>query len=216
MANMVKKGGNTVKAHLKHLRDHGQADLLKQALDFLKNYPAAGAWQLDEPGPAVHSGCGAGRPRAGCPGSGETSFGGKEVIPGAGTFTAAASQLRQWPVQLHLVSPLAAYFKNADVVLAADCAAYAYGGFHDEFLKGKSLAIACPKLDDGRDIYIEKIKSLIDDALINTLTVVTMEVPCCSGLVGMVQAALSGSRRKVPVKHVVISIQGDVNSSVWL
>jgi hypothetical protein len=119
-------------------------------------------------------------------------------------------------VQLHLASPGAPYFHKADVVVAADCTAYAYGNFHEDFIKGKSLVIACPKLDDGLDIYAEKIQSLIDDAGINTLTVVTMEVPCCGGLLALAKKAAGAASRKVPVKHVVIGIQGGIRSESWV
>src|SRR5690242_16384164 len=111
----------------------------------------------------------------GCPGSKMQHFTEEETAPTAELGT-RQSQLRQWPVQLHLVSPMAPYYKGADVVLAADCVAYAVGDFHKDFLQGKSLAIGCPKLDDGQEAYVEKIRSLIDDANINTLTVLIMEV----------------------------------------
>jgi NAD-dependent dihydropyrimidine dehydrogenase PreA subunit len=127
--------------------------------------------------------------------------------------TAAASQLRQWPVQLHLVSPMAPCFRKADVVLAADCTAFAHGNFHNDFIKGKAVIIACPKLDDGQESYVEKIQALIEDARVNTLTVVTMEVPCCNGLLALVKTAAAS--RKVPVKHVVIGIQGGIKSETW-
>jgi hypothetical protein len=130
--------------------------------------------------------------------------------------TAAPSQLRQWPIQMHLISPQAPYFQGADVLLAADCTAFALGAFHGEWLKGKSLAIACPKLDQGRDIYIEKIKALVEDAKINTLTVLIMQVPCCRGLVSLVTEALAQSSRKVPVKVAVVGLQGDILSEEWL
>jgi len=220
MANMVKKGKNTVEAHLKHLKDHGQDDFLKQALDFLKEkgVPDPREEKSRQSQAASHKPEAQKKSACGCPGAREMTFGrgdaGEEKT--GGQTAAVKSQLRHWPVQLHLISPLAPYFKDADVVLAADCAAYAYGDFHNGFLKGKSLAIACPKLDDGREVYIEKLRSLIDDARVNTLTVVTMEVPCCSGLAGMVQEALSGAKRKVPVKHTVIGIQGEIKSSDWL
>ena len=216
MENMVKQGRNTVEAHLKHLKDHGQDDFLKQALDFLKEkgVPDPREEKSHKSQAASHRPEAGGHAPCGCPGAREMDFRGKAGESGAPG--AVSSQLRQWPVQLHLVSPLAPYFKNADVVLAADCAAYAYGDFHNGFLKGKSLAIACPKLDDGREIYIGKLRSLIDDARVNTLTVVTMEVPCCSGLAGMVQEALGGAKRKVPVKHTVIGLQGEIKSSDWL
>ena len=126
------------------------------------------------------------------------------------------SQLGQWPIQLHLVSPEAPYYQKADVLLAADCVAYSVGDFHKDFLKGKSLAIACPKLDEGQDVYVEKIKSLIDDAKINTLTVMTMQVPCCAGLVAIARQALQSAKRKIPIKSIIVSLQGEVLSEDWV
>ena len=104
----------------------------------------------------------------GCPGSRMQDFSKKETS--GDTSGTRASELRQWPIQLHLISPEAPYYQKADVLLAADCVAYSVGDFHKDYLKGKSIAIACPKLDEGQDEYVEKIKSLIDDAKINTLT----------------------------------------------
>ena len=110
---------------------------------------------------------------------------------------------------------MAPYFQGADVLLSADCVAHAVGDFHKDFLKGKGLAIACPKLDDGQDIYAEKIKSLIEDAQINTLTVAIMEVPCCYGLLNLAKQALAAASRKVPLKTVVISVRGEIQSEQW-
>ena len=151
----------------------------------------------------------------GCPGSRMQDFredtkGGKEEVG------KRQSQLRQWPIQLHLVSPEAPYYQKSDVLLAADCVAYSVGDFHKDYLKGKSIAIACPKLDEGQDVYVEKIKSFMDDAKINTLTVMTMQVPCCGGLVAMAEQALQSAKRKVPVKSIVVSLQGDVLSEDWV
>jgi len=117
---------------------------------------------------------------------------------------------------MHLISPVAPYFQGADVLLAADCVAYALGGFHADHLKGKSLAIACPKLDSGQDEYMAKIKSWIEDAKINTLTVMIMQVPCCMGLVRLVLQAMEGIKRKVPVKKVVVGIEGNILQEEWL
>ena len=126
------------------------------------------------------------------------------------------SQLRQWPIQMHLISPTAPYYQGADVILTSDCVAYALGGFHRDFLKGKSIGIACPKLDQGQDVYVEKIRSWIDDAKINTLTVMIMQVPCCMGLVSLAQTALQKSKRKIPIKSVVISLKGEILQERWL
>jgi len=127
-----------------------------------------------------------------------------------------SSTLRQWPVQMHLINPNAPYYQSADVLISADCVAYSYGDFHRDFLSSKSIAIACPKLDQGKEVYIEKIKTLIDGAKINTLTVAIMEVPCCSGLLGIVQEGAKRASRKVPIKYVVIGVKGDILKEEWL
>lgn len=151
----------------------------------------------------------------GCPGSRMVEFN-KEDLPEGTEGARVASQLRQWPIQLHLVSPMAPYYQGADVLLAADCAPFAMGNFHNDFLKGKALAIACPKLDSGQDVYKEKIKAWFNEANINTLTVLVMQVPCCHGLVGLAAQALAESERKVPVRYVVAGLSGQVLQEEWL
>jgi ferredoxin len=135
-----------------------------------------------------------------------------EEMPSGESYSA----LRQWPIQMHLINPSAPYFKNADVLLTADCVAYALGGYHSEFLRGKSIAIACPKLDQGRERYIEKIRMWIDDAKINTLTVMMMEVPCCTGLLALAKDAANQARRKVPIKYIIVGIKGEILKEEWL
>jgi len=90
------------------------------------------------------------------------------------------------------------------------------GDFHKDYLKGKRLAIACPKLDNGQEVYLQKLVALIDDARINTLTVMTMEVPCCQGLLQLAKNAAGRANRKVPVKSVVVGLQGDLLSEEWV
>lgn len=150
---------------------------------------------------------------SGCPGSRTMSFQANEG--GEAPAGKVPSQLRQWPIQLHLVSPAAPYFQGADVVLAADCVPFAMGDFHNLYLKGKALAIACPKLDSNQEVYIEKVRGLFEESKINTLTVVIMQVPCCRGLLGLAVQALKESSRKVPVKSVVVSLQGEVLQEEW-
>ena len=101
-------------------------------------------------------------------------------------------------------------------MLAADCVAFSMGGFHSKHLKGKSLAIACPKLDHGTDTYVEKLTAMIDIAKVNTITVMMMEVPCCGGLLQMVKSALSKASRKVPVKKMIVGINGEVLQEEWV
>lgn len=150
----------------------------------------------------------------GCPGSRTFDFRAKETQAETQS-TEVQSQLRQWPIQLHLISPEAPYYQGADVLLTADCVAYALGNFHTDYLKGKSIAIACPKLDEGQDVYVEKIKSWFEDAKINTLTVLIMQVPCCMGLLNLARQAAEASSRKVPIKSVVVSLQGEILSEDW-
>jgi hypothetical protein len=117
---------------------------------------------------------------------------------------------------MHLVNPNAPYFRDADLLLAADCVAFSLGNFHASFLKGKALAIACPKLDQGTEIYVEKLTTMIDTAKINTITVMMMEVPCCGGLLQMVRTALAKSQRKVPVKQMIVGISGNILKEDWV
>lgn len=102
------------------------------------------------------------------------------------------------------------------MLLAADCVAYSIGNFHNRHLRGKSLAIACPKLDHGTEIYVEKLAAMIEIAKVNTITVMMMEVPCCGGLLQMVRAALAKSSRKVPVKQMIAGISGEVLKEEWV
>jgi NAD-dependent dihydropyrimidine dehydrogenase PreA subunit len=152
----------------------------------------------------------------GCPGAKMMHFNPAAEPPEVSADRPAPSRLTQWPVQLHLVPPTAPYFQGADVVLAADCTAYAVGDFHERFLKGKALAVACPKLDQGLDVYLDKLVAMIDQAQINTLQVLIMEVPCCGGLVQLAKQAVEKAQRKVPIKLTRIGIRGDVLDENWM
>ena len=155
-------------------------------------------------------------PLEGCPGSQVLDFKDKDRKGTPDPEGKIASQLRQWPIQLHLIAPTAPYYQGADVLLTADCVAYALGDFHRQFLKGNSIAIACPKLDEGQDIYQQKIKSWFEDAKINTLTVLLMQVPCCMGLLHLARQALEASQRKIPVKCLVVGLQGEILQEEWV
>jgi len=128
----------------------------------------------------------------------------------------ALSELSHWPVQLHLISPRAPHYFKSDLLLCADCVPFAVADFHGQFLKGKTVAVACPKLDGGQEIYEEKLTALIDEAQINTLTVTIMEVPCCGGLLRLAQAAAARATRKVPIKCVQVSLQGAILNEMWV
>ncbi len=131
--------------------------------------------------------------------------------PGEGATAPAPSELTQWPIQLHLISPQAPYFKNADLLIAADCTAFALGSFHDDLLKGRKMVIACPKLDDTGP-YVEKLAELIRENDLASITVAIMTVPCCGGLERMVDRAVELSETDVPVETVVVGIDGQIVS----
>ncbi len=212
MERMIDKGETTIKAHLKHLQDHKQDEYVNQALEYLKakniHIQINNMTTHQEKTGHEHGQCG-------CPGSATQDFRAAKKETQGGNVE-APSELAQWPVQLHLVNPQAPYFQNADVLLAADCTAFAVGNFHDKFLKGKSLAIACPKLDSNMDIYEEKIAAMIDLAKINTLQVLIMQVPCCGGLLQIAKNAAQKAARKIPVKLTVISLQGETLQENWV
>jgi ferredoxin len=211
MRNIAKQGKDVIKAHLQHLKEHNQGQYFKQAINFLKERNIEVPLK-EEPLRAGHKHIAS---FSGCPGSKVIDFREKDskVLEETGR---RQSQLRQWPIQLHLVSPTAPYYQEADVILTADCVAYAVGDFHRDYLKGKALAIACPKLDEGQDMYVEKIKSWFEDSKINTLTVMMMQVPCCMGLLSLAKQAIEDSKRKVPLKSMVVSPQGEILSEEWV
>jgi ferredoxin len=210
MERLVPKGEKTIRAHLLHLKEHNETALLAQGLRYLEEHNIEIDMDIENNN-EQNSDCG--QAFSACPGSREMSFAPVKPVVSIGS---TPSQLRQWPVQLHLLNPQAGYFRGADVVLAADCTAYAYGGFHDRFLRNRILAIACPKLDSNKEVYVSKIADMIDGAQINTLTVVIMEVPCCGGLLQLVKMALEQASNKVPVKKVVIGIEGEIVEDNWI
>jgi NAD-dependent dihydropyrimidine dehydrogenase PreA subunit len=197
-----------VPAHLAHLREQEDPAHLGQALEVLAQSSPSKAGRIEH-GPIAPRPI---EPVRGCPGSRSQFL----VRPAASVSPAAPSALTHWPIQLHLLNPLAPQYQGADVLLAADCTAFAAGGFHSTFLPGKSLMIACPKLDQDQDRYRAKITALIEQAGIRSLTVMIMEVPCCGGLLTLVLAANRQAKSPVPVKRIVLSLTGAVLDETWV
>lgn len=198
MQNIIKQGKNVIKAHLEHLKEHGEEKFLAQAMEVLKEKNI----EVPKAGPAPHA-------HSGCPGSKIMQFAAQEDMSEAKPHSVTKSQLRQWPIQLMLVPPSAPYLDNADLLIAADCAPFAYADFHKDFLKGKVILIGCPKLDDAQH-YIEKLTNTFKNNNIKSITCAHMEVPCCFGLVQIIKEALAASGKDIPFKVVNVGIKGDI------
>jgi len=119
------------------------------------------------------------------------------------------SELRQWPVKLYLVNPTASYFENADLLVAADCVPFAYGSLHPDFLRGKTLVTGCPKFDDV-ELYAQKLTEILSLNKVKSITVLQMEVPCCSGMARLAEHAVATSGKDISVEVVTISLAGAI------
>lgn len=179
---IIPKGDKVLEAHLQHLKNQGEMNLLQQGIQYLKDN--------DIPVPALT------QPQP------------QNVIPVSqlSAFKPMSVSIN-WPVQLHLINPQSGVFNNADLLLVADCVAYANPKLYSELLIGKKLAIACPKLDVNKESYVNKLIQMIDDSKINSLTVAIMEVPCCGGLIRLVEMAMEKSQRKIQMNKVVVKIR---------
>ena len=149
----------------------------------------------------------------GCPGSRMMQFdraSGKQQTSGMEQLQGAVSELSQWPVQIKLAPVNAPYFEGADLLVAADCTAYAYASFHQDFIRGRVTLIGCPKLDDVD--YSEKLTEILRRNELRSVTIVRMEVPCCGGLEQAVKTALQNSGKMIPWQFRVISTDGRILS----
>lgn len=222
MAKIAPQGESVIHAHLAHLEHFGQDVYIKQALDYLEKHalPLPEGYsglkaRLEPKKPAFSKPCSpavlpikASKTPVSAQ-AGTTSGTPSGQSTGGKAFPekpSAPSALSHWPVQLHLINPRTSSFSQADVVIAADCTAFALGSFHTDILKDAPLVIACPKLDSGRDIYLSKLASIISQA--KSVRVVVMEVPCCSGLLRLVREARSISGRSIPIHSLVVGIDG--------
>ena len=198
MGTIAPQGESVIRAHLEHLLGHGEAGLYRQAVEY-----------LHEQGVPVpeHRGA-AGGASAGCPGVVAHRIEREPAASGGDATPPAASELRQWPIQLRLLNPAAGYFDDADLLVAADCAPFAYADFHRSFLAGRILIIFCPKLDREVEEYVGKLAEIFSRHTIRSVTVLRMEVPCCGGVRRVVDLALERSGRQIPVTERTITIAG--------
>lgn len=198
MENIAKGGENVIKAHLAHLKDHGEDKFYAQAIDYLQKNDIKVPEETVKPLPC------------GCPGTMQKDLRKKEKPPTQSTNVSLQSELNNWPIQLKLVNPHAPYLHGADLVIAADCTAFAYANFHQKFLKNKVLIMLCPKLDSDLDAYVEKLTLIFEQQEINSITLVHMEVPCCGGVEAIIKAAMQKSGKNILVKDYTVSIEGEL------
>ena len=209
MAHVVPHGPAVITAHLEHLLGHCETSLYDQAIEYLNENHVPIPVHRTPTSPLKH-GSGSHPAYTGCPGFATRSI---PRLPGAESCQQSGqsvSELRQWPVQMKLLNPHASYFDSADLLIAADCVPFAFADFHRGFLKDKILIIFCPKLDSDIDGYIAKLTEIFSLHAVKSVTVLHMEVPCCSGANYIVNQALERSGKNIPLKEVTISINGQV------
>lgn len=194
MENITKAGEKAIQEHLDHLEAHNQTKYLDQAVAYLEQRELFdNEFQR--------------KPKCGCPGSMAKTI---QREPAEEKNISISPQLNNWPVQLSLMNPDASYFENADLVISADCAPFSYPNFQQKFLKGKILVIFCPKLDKNLDMYIEKLAHIFSTKNIQSISIVHMEVPCCSGIEIIVKQALEKAQKIITLKDYTISISGEL------
>lgn len=189
MDRIIEAGPDVIKAHLKHLYEHVQKDFLEIAIQVLKEK------NLEIPdymSPVMPCNCSGGHSH-------------KNDAP-----ENHDSYISNWPIQLQLINPYAGNFKNADLLIAADCTAFAHPDINKRFMKGKQVIILCPKLDHVADQYIEKLALIFKDQDIKSLSILRMEVPCCGGVEFIVQKALEKAQKYIMVKVYTISVKGEL------
>jgi len=196
MENIIKHGPDVIKAHLKHLKDHNETIYFGEAIKILKEKGI----ETEEDSPALQA------HHQGCPGSANRVLIKTQDTPSAPEQD--FSRLAQWPVKLKLLSPYSPVFNNKkiDLLISADCAPYACGNFHEEFLNGRAMVTFCPKLDPYIDEYKEKLQVLLSEQDINSVTIARMEVPCCSGVTSIVKEAVLKSGKNIKVEEKIVKI----------
>ena len=211
MKNIVKQGKNTIKAHLEHLKNHGETGFLKQATDYLEKNGIENPLEKEVKADRA-SGTEAGGDKlpCGCPGSKVMDLreDNKTDTVSEDAGIKQKTELRQWPVQIHLVPVNAPYFDGADLLIAADCVPFAHANFHSDLLKGKILLVGCPKLDDA-GFYKDKITEILKENDIRSVTIAHMEVPCCFGLVKLVNEALADAGKDIPLDGITVMVDGE-------
>ncbi len=214
MQNIIKQGDPVILAHLEHLVEHGEMKLFTQAVEVIEEQNLVVSHNIKQFIEKHSKGSANSHEQlpCGCPGTLAQQFNKNNTSQDTRVKELnnhdIPSELQQWPVQLKLLNPMAPYFNNANLLIAADCVPVAYGNFHKDFLKDKIVILFCPKLDPYVDEYIDKLQVILENHNISSITTVHMEVPCCSGVNHIVDEAMKRSGKNIPLNDTIITIQG--------
>lgn len=198
MVNIVRGGENVIKAHLKHLKEHGETKLFEEAINYMKENDIEIPYVEDRDNLPC-----------GCPGSMQRDLRKNHRSENNVTFN-MESEISNWPIQLKLINPNAPYLNDANLLISADCVPFAYPNFHNKFLKNKILMMLCPKLDLDIDSYIEKLANIFENKNIKSISIVHMEVPCCGGVEMIIKEAMERANKNIIIKDYTISIEGNL------
>lgn len=199
---MITKPDSVIKAHLLHLFEHNEKDLLNQALEYLKSKDKKIDLDFENKGSEQQN--------QGCAGSKMINLNVlKQAAPKAIKEAKNESQLEQWPVMLHLVNPNASYFKNKELVIMSTCGPVASANVHKDYLEGRAVVVACPKLDNTEP-YIDKLSSIFSIGEISKAIVVKMEVPCCGGLSRIAMISAMRDNLSITLEEHTLSLEGEL------
>lgn len=205
METLIEQPVSVMKAHLEHLHEHNEIEFFSQAVNFLKEKGIPNPF--DPSAKKAASACASG----GCPGSAQREIK-RQATPETLSPFEMPSQLEQWPVQLHLVNPSAGFFKNKELVIMSTCGPLVNANVHELYIKGRSVVVACPKLDRV-DPYIDKLAEIYSQSGTSRVIIVRIEVPCCGGLSRMAHtAAVMSGREGLTVEEHTLSIDGSLKS----
>ncbi|WML67051.1 MAG: hypothetical protein METHP_00530 [Methanoregula sp. SKADARSKE-2] len=209
MENIARQGPAVIRAHLEHLTSHRQQEYYHQALEYLDEHNLPVPPHSKPKAPSGEPSCPEHGHVGSCPGSAARSIA-RGPLRSVAPAPSRKSELRQWPIQLALLNPDAAYFEDADLLISADCAPFAYADLHKNLLRDRIVIIFCPKLDLDIEGYITKLAEIFSKHAIKSVTVLRMEVPCCGGVRYVLDQALGRSGKTISVTEMTVTIQGEI------
>lgn len=216
LQNLIPKGPEALRAHFKQLIDTRDLEHTEEGLAYLKKHNISLETEDDEELPVEELLRVARQPQPAPPPKPAIPAGRLIGVKDGDTVPFQPSELKHFPIKLAFLNPEAGYFRQSHVLLAADCTAFACGGFHGRLLKGKNLAILCPRLETKQETLVRKLVEMFDYAVIESLTTVIMDIPCCEGILKIVEEARGKAKRYIPFKVITLSLNGNTKNERWM